>query len=272
MIRTLAIVIVVLAGTAHARPLLGVSSVTASSEVKDADYKTWGVIGTTMGQWCVNAPNGGVGESLTIAFDPPAALADVDISNSGGDTNQVSQVEAIADGRALRATAKKQGVGASTLVVKLDGKPVTKLVVKIAAIEKGNAPATCIRSVALNASSSPGIVYGAAAADVAALEGRVTAIRDALRTCKGLGDALAFPFAYHEMTMDQNGMKENVHAYKTAAAATAACKKKKLAQIVDDFDKSGGDIGPEAAGKVIVGGTWHVGLVDKTWRLVKVSM
>jgi hypothetical protein len=250
------------------QPLVGVASVTVSSEVKDGDNPSWKI--ASGGEWCVLTPSRGVGESVAIAFDPPAKLDGVAMSNVGGQTNVVSAIEVTVDGRAQRIVAKTEGVGASTLVAKLDGKPIGKLVVKIAAIDKGAAEATCMRAIELQATPQPSTVYGVIAADVAALEPRVIAIRDALRSCKGLGDALVFPFEHHELTMDQNGMKELVHPYKTAAAATTACKKKKLAPIVEALTENA-SVDPKGPGEVAIASRWRVKLVDKTWKLVRVD-
>jgi hypothetical protein len=253
----------------HIKPLVGITSVTPSSEVKDSVYTTWQVIAPGgMGQWCVNTPSGGVGETLTIAFDPPAKLDGISIGNVSGQTNQLGEIEVNADGRTVKAVVKPAKLGNSSLEAKLDGKPTKKLVLKIAAIAKGKAPATCMGRVDFMTTPDVGIVYGVTAADIAALTPRVTAIQDALRSCKGLGDALKFPFSWSEMSMDNDGMKEHVHSYKDAAAATAACHKKKLAGVLDWLGAEQLMVTPKEPGEVVIGGGWRVGLVDKTWRLI----
>ena len=253
----------------HVKPLVGIRSVTPSSEVKDSVYTTWQVIAPGgMGQWCVNTPSGGVGETLTIAFDPPAKLDGISIGNTSGETNQLGEVEVSADGRIVKAVVKPARLGNSTLEAKLDGKPTKKLVLKIAAIAKGKAAATCMGRIDLMTTPDTGLVYGVTAADVAALVPRVAAIRDALRACKGLGDALKFPFSWSEMSMDNDGMKERVHTYKDAAAATAACHKKKLAGVLDWLGNDQLMVTLEEQGQVVIGGGWRIGIVDKNWRLI----
>jgi len=253
----------------HIKPLVGITSVTTSSEVKDSVYTTWQVIAPGgLGKWCVNPPSGGVGETLTIAFDPPAKLDGISIGNTSGETNQLGEIEVSADGRIVKAVVKPAKLGNSSLEAKLDGKPTKKLVLKIAAIAKGKAPATCMGRIDFMTTPDVGIVYGVTAADIAAFQPRITAIRDALRTCKGLGDALKFPFSWAEMSMDNDGMKEHAHTYKDAAAATAACHKKKLAGALDWLGDEQLMVTPKEPGQVVIGGGWRVGLVDKTWKLI----
>lgn len=251
----------------HLPPLVVVTSVNVTSSTTDSPWAIISRLGAG-GGWCVDTSKGGVGEALTLAFDPPARVDGVTVSLATY-ASRPTALDVSADGRVLRTTTRGAAID-----VPLDGTPIATLVLAVAAFEKGAAPAACITNLQFQGAPEPGVLYGVSATEAAALESRVIAIRRALRTCTKLGDALAFPFRYSRMTMTRNGLDEREDTFASVAKATAACKRKRFVPIVASMRLGATTIVSAAdAGRVTIADEahWHLQLRAGTWVLAAVT-
>jgi len=200
----------------------------------------------------------------------PASIDAIAVFPSAN-ASRLTGLDVIADGRTQRVA--KRG---STIDVPLKGKPISKLVLKVATFDKNAAPAACIKTLQFEGDPAPGVVYGVSAGEAAALEPRVIAIRAALRTCTKLGDALAFPFTYARRTMTRNGLDEKKETFADVARATVACKRRQFAPLVKSMRLSDDTIVSSGApGQVTVlvldGDPWNLELRRGKWVLASVG-
>lgn len=187
--------------------------------------------------WCEGKPDEGIGEAVTIEFVLPTQIDDVVIKAGVWMTqklfdanNQITELEiSTNDGRKVIAkpTPKREEVK-----VKLGGAPVTKLVVKIAAVKKGKMNDSCITDIDFNAEASTPFMIGfdktAAAAFSTAFKEATDAIWNSCDRTK-LEKYMAFPFDYvlvenTHSSIERYRFKKHPQRFDTADELSKWCK------------------------------------------------
>jgi hypothetical protein len=250
-------------------PPIAVKSASAAS-MTSSDSPAWKLLMPSGSTWCQAGPGTRPGEPLAIALVAPTALSSVEVTlMNDSAANPIASAEVVADGKSF--TAARSG-DSREIDVKLSGAPVAQLVVRVTAKAKGSRDVNCVDRVQLRAAPGAAVVYGVSTSAAAALWPSVEAAKQALHSCssKALAAQLAFPFENSWYTMDNDGMKERTATYKTAAAATKACKAKKFRSAtatmklveprLDSLD--GGRLDVSEGGLV-----WRLELAGDHWRV-----
>ena len=156
------------------------------------------VDGNPASSWCATNAAGGTGESLTLTFDHPLAIASLEISSGSSvlPTSQRSTVDeidvALTDGRKLHVVRTDRRFAQD-----VGGAAVRGLTVTIAKVHGPSSGSACIRDVSLLRDG--GIqyqLYVGAKDALDALKKRIVALRTAFDQCDAasLAKVVRFPF------------------------------------------------------------------------------
>jgi hypothetical protein len=231
-------------------PVIAVKSVTGPPRAGTTAPPPWEIVTRQpSSHWCQD----GTGETLAIALAAPAALdaVVVQLKVDAYHENAIKAIEVTAGDRVRTGKLKWKP---DQIEVEIGGAPVSNILVKIAAVTKGESDITCVEKITLVTTPASAVVYGVDAKAAAALAPDVQAIRDALRACdkKLLARRLAFPFsiAHHLDLNDVDHRYKRVTSFENAAAVANACKTKELADATKALELQFVGIQATAAGKI----------------------
>jgi hypothetical protein len=278
--------------------LVAVTSVTATSVLagKNDRYAPFRVLDDDDGTvWCEGAADEGIGATLIVAFEEPTAVDTVVLEPGVRKSdklfvanNRPTSLEVQADGGTTVAVTSK---GKDRPVARLSGRPITRLSVRIAAVEKAAMNDSCITGLWFARGDDTLVpVMGASAAALKALPAATRDLSHALRVGDeaSLAKLVQFPLTFRRGVEGPDAKPRKI-VFKDARALARACKagegpggayadeslrKKPFNELLTrrlKLDEVVLDVHPGAE----IGQRWHVGWKGKPargWLLTDVDL
>lgn len=262
-----------LAASAQAEEHFVAATITASSGAEP-----WRALSGQLDEkgWCAGGDQKGLGETLTVVFDPPQRIDLIDLAG-GNQGNPVTVADIIADdGQTLQW--REASLGLSSVVGPLRA-PSSKLVFRVVDVRMRGADRACISRITLGrgrllvAIPEKAIqpVTGVDAAAVAKVVPTAKRTLTALRRCdaRALGRILALPFTVQTgYTSESHGASWESTRHETMAAVAAACRKRAFRHFVRNRSLDYGSL--RAPGEVEVADMilrWR----DGAWRVAEIA-